>query len=593
MRRVFAAIVLVLVCSGLTSAGAPPAHAQLGGAVAAPVVFVPKPGTTLSIEGRGAFRGAIEVRREGSGVTIVNELDLESYVSGVREVPGMWPMEALKAQAVAARTYAMWEKERGYWQRFGFDVCATVSCQVYQGAEAEAGERGRRWVEAVRATAGQVLLHEGEPALARYHSSSGGRTLSNEVVYPSSGPRPYLRGVDDPFDGVSPLHRWEVKFSRSDLERVLREAVGLVGTLSEVHANEAERRVLIRTLGGELEMNSVRFRREVSAAAPEVFPGRYPGLRSDGERMPATIPSSRFVVRRTPEGFLVQGKGYGHGVGMSQWGAMGRAEEGHGYAEILSAYYSGLRPSPLGRAETMRVAVVRSTPTVRVSGDGAFGVFTAGRALSDSTLGGWTVVASGERSLQVSPPEGFDLPLVLTGVRAPEELFVDPPNEGGTLDVDFVVPKPAEVTAVLVREGEEVARARTVVEAGERRLGVPLPADDLPRSATYRLRLRAYDGSTELDQAMDVVLVRPASDLGVRVVMGVAVAFALYLWWRRRRRLRRRAAQRERGGDGERGESAPQSQYGRQGVGLVGDRGRVGGLRRGYRPGSDQGWGAG
>ena len=542
MRRALSTAALVSVVAALTTWPAPAARAQLGGPIGSPVVFRPRPGTTLEIDGRGPFHSAIEVRREGSGVTIVNELELDSYVEGVREVPGLWPMEALKAQAVAARTYALWEKQRGYWTRFGFDVCGTVACQVYQGAGAGLGERGRRWTDAVRSTAGQVLLHDGEPALTRYHSSSGGVTLANEVVYPSAGSRPYLRSVQDPYDRVSPLHRWEVKFPRADLQRILRDAIGLGGELTEVIADEQARQLMIRTRGGELEMTTVRFRREVSEHAPRLFPSRYPGPRADGQRMPATIPSSRFVVLRTSDGFLVQGKGFGHGVGMSQWGAMGRAVQGHSYDEILGAYYTGLRPTKGDGGQIVRVAVAQREQAVRVSGDGPFGVFTGGQALASSTLGGWSVLASGERSLQVSPPQGHALPLVLTGVRAPDELFVDPPDEGGTLDVDFVVPKPAQITGAVLREGKEVAKARMVVEAGERRLAISLPHDDLPRRATYRINVRAFDGTKEVDHALDVVLVRPASDLPIRAAIGTAVALVLYVVWRRRRVRRLRAA---------------------------------------------------
>lgn len=542
MRRPFSLTALTVVCAALVAVPAP-VRAQIGGPIGAPIVFRPKPGTTLHIEGRGSFHGSIEIRRDGSGVTIINELDLESYVAGVREVPGLWPMEALKAQSVAARTYAMWEKERGYWQRFGFDVCGTVSCQVYQGADAQLGERGRRWTEAVRSTAGEVLLHEGEPALTRYHSSSGGTTLANEVVYPSSGPRPYLRSVEDEFDRVSPLHRWEVNFPRADLERILGHAVNLGGTIVDIRANERAREMVVRTQGGELEMSTVRFRREVSESAPVVLPGRYPGPRSDGQKLPATIPSSRFTVRKTDDGFLVQGKGYGHGVGMSQWGAMGRAEEGHSYDEILSAYYTGLRPTSLGRNPTMRVAIVRGVSDVRIGGNGAFGVFTNGQALSPSTLGGWTVKASGARSLQLSPPQGYTLPLVLTGVRAPQEQLVDPPDEGGLLHVDVVVPKAAQITGVLVREGDEVARAKTVVEAGERRLSIPLTGEGLPRRATYRLTVRAFDGTNTVDRSIDVVLTRPPSNLLLRALLGLLVAVLLFVVWRRRIVvLRKRAA---------------------------------------------------
>lgn len=540
MRRVACVLLLVAAACSATVAAPAPVSAQAG-PVGSPVVFRPRPGTTLRIEGLGPFHGIVEIRREGGGLTIVNELDLDRYVEGVREVPGMWPMEALKAQAVAARTYALWEKERGYWTRFGFDVCGTVSCQVYQGAAAGLGERGRRWTAAVRDTAGEVLLHRGEPALTRYHSSSGGRTLANEVVYPSAGPRPYLRAVDDPFDKVSPLHRWEVSFSREALQRILAHAIDLAGTITHVIADERERRLVIRTEGGELEMSTVRFRREVSESAPIVFPGTYPGLRDDGQRMPETIPSSRFVVRKTGDGFLVQGKGYGHGVGMSQYGAMGRASDGHSYDKILAHYYSGLRPTVREQRGPIRVAVVRGTDAVRVSGDGPFGVFTGGRALAGSTVGGWSVAPSGERSMSVSPPQGHALPLVLTGVDAPQEQFVDPPERGGRLEVNFVVPKAVQVTGVLERGDEVVTRSKTVVEAGERRLSIDLPVDKLARRASYRLRVQAFDGTDAVDHTVEVVLVRPATSIVPRAAFAAVVMVMLFLIWRRGRRALRAA----------------------------------------------------
>jgi SpoIID/LytB domain protein len=533
MRRALAITALALLPWALVPG---PASAQIGGPIGAPVVFRPKPQTMLTIAGRGPFRGTIEVQRQGSGITVINELGLDDYVAGVREVPGRWPMEALKAQAVAARTYALWERDRGYWRRFGFDVCGSVSCQVYQGADAEADERGRRWVQAVRATAGQVLFYRGRPALARYHASSGGRTLPNEVVYPSSGPRPYLRSVDDPQDRVSPLHRWTVDFPRADLEAILHKAIRLAGTLADVEASEPKRLVNIRTLGGELEMSSVRFREVISATAPQLFPARYPGTRSDGRTMPATLPSSRFSITKTSQGFRVNGRGYGHGVGMSQWGAMGRALGGASYVDILSAYYTGLKPTTLSHTTTIRVAVVQGAPNVGIGGDGAFGVDTGGQTLASSTVGGWTVVTSGIRSLQVSPPQGFQLPLVLTGVTAPKELFVDPPKRGRTLDVGFVVPKPAQLTGIVMRKGSEVARARTVVEAGEGRLAIPLDPGKLARRDTYHVELNAFDGTSTVVERVDVVLERPANELPLRAAAASVFALAVYGVWRRRRR---------------------------------------------------------
>src|SRR5207245_71827 len=118
--------------------------------------------------------------------------------AGLAEVPGSWPMAALKAQAVAARTYALWEKENGAWRRHGFDVCADTVCQVFAGVAGEKRDNGARWVQAVKETRGEVLLYRGKPALTRYYASSGGQTVANELVFPKQGKLPYLRSVRDP-----------------------------------------------------------------------------------------------------------------------------------------------------------------------------------------------------------------------------------------------------------------------------------------------------------------------------------------------------------------------------------------------------------
>ncbi len=530
MRRVLLIpLVLLALSTDVTSAGA-----QVGGPIGSPVSFRPKPGTTMTLEGNGPFRGSLEVRREGGALTVVNQLDLDHYVRGVREVPGSWPMEALKAQAVAARTYVLWEIQKGYWKQFGFNVCGTVSCQVYQGATAELGERGRRWSAAVTATANQVLLDtDGRPALTRYHSSSGGRTLANEVVYPSDGERPYLKGVDDPFDRVSPLHEWKVSFKREDLQRILREAISLQGELVDISVDQTSRTMTLVTRGGELEMSTVRFRREMSETAPKVLPELYPSLRSDGERMPFAMPSSRFEIEKTAGGFVVRGRGYGHGVGMSQYGALGRAQDGQSYREILAAYYGGLAPTMWRGERTVRVAVVRGVGSIRVTGNGAFGVSAGAQPLASSTLGGWAATSSGVRSIMVVPPLGHALPLALTGVRSPDEVVVDQPESGRNIEIGFVVPKSAQVTGVVTRDGEEVARAKMVVEAGERLLRIPLDPAKLVRKASYDVKLRAFDGTKTVDAAATVTLIRPSSDLW-KVVLSALFALIVFVMWRRR-----------------------------------------------------------
>ena len=531
MRRLVA--ILTAVCALLAVHGA---ASGLAAPVGAPVVFKPSDATMLVLHGRGSFHGTLEVLRGTAGLRVVNRLDLDQYVAGILEVPGRWPMEALKAQAVAARTYALWEKQTGHWTKFGFDVCATTACQVYDGADAERGTAGKRWVQAVRETAGQVLLYKGKPALTRFHSSSGGRTLPNEALFPE-GPLPYLSGVDDPGDTASPLHRWNVTFTREQLQDVLRVGIGLNGTLVDVQAHVDDKAVRVVTAGGQVDVATRRFTGVVNDKAPEMFPRSFPGLRSDGRPMPFTMPSSRFFVERTPSGFVIHGRGYGHGVGMSQYGAKGLADKGKDYREILATYYTGLEPSHWHGSRSMRVEVAQGRSNVAVSGDGTFGVYAGADALAASTVGAWTVSALGSRSLGVSPPTGYTLPLVLSGLRAPGEVFVDPPKQGGSIDVDFVLPKAAEITGVLERDGKSVASGRTVAEAGEGRVSLAIDTHGLARRATYRLRVTAFDGTARVEKTASVVLVRPSrSVLPVAIGVLVALILAAVLIARRRRR---------------------------------------------------------
>ena len=531
MRRLVA--ICLVVCGLLFVSGAPSA---LAAPVGGPVVFRPSDGTLLFLHGRGSFRGALEVRRGNSGILVVNDLDLDDYVAGILEVPGRWPMEALKAQAVAARTYALYEKQGGHWQKFGFDVCATTSCQVYQGADAEQGQAGRRWAQAVRETRGEVLLYKGRPALTRYHSSSGGRTLSNEDFF-TEGRVPYLRAVSDPGDDVSPLHRWNVTFTREQMQDILRVGIGLEGTLVDVRGRVDGKQVRIITQGGQLDVGTRRFTTVVNTKAKLMFPASFPGKRGDGRRLPFTMPSSRFSVEKTPGGFVVHGRGYGHGVGMSQYGAKGVADDGRTYKEILGRYYKGLHPTVWRGTRTMRVAVSQGQSQVAISGDGTFGVEAGVDTLAPATIGVWSVSKLGFRSLAVTPPTGYTLPLVLGGLRAPAEVFVDPPKRGGAINVQFVLPKAAQVTATISREGKVVARGRTVADAGEDSVKLNVDPEGMPRRATYTLKVEAFDGTARVTKSANVVLVRPArSAMPLLLAATIAALVPLVLVIRRRRR---------------------------------------------------------
>ena len=165
--------------------------------LAGPILFLPG---TAPLEVDRPYRGQIEVGVTGTKLDAVNVLGLEQYLQGVvaQEMPSSWPAEALRAQAVAARSYALAHLIRGKH----FDVYADVRSQVYGGVPGE----NPRTTAAVQATKGEVLLWEGKPIDALFHSTSGGHTLDAAEVF--GKPVPYLVGVDDPHSDLSPVHRW-------------------------------------------------------------------------------------------------------------------------------------------------------------------------------------------------------------------------------------------------------------------------------------------------------------------------------------------------------------------------------------------------
>src|SRR3954466_355135 len=172
----------------------------------APPLRVDAPGGgALLLNGVGRYRGALELRPAGSGINVINALGLESYVRGVvsAESPSAWPAEALKAQAVAARTYAITSRAGSISD--GFDQYADTRSQMYKGVAAERPSTDA----AVAATAGQVVTYGGQPVTTYFFSTSGGKTENVENSFVGSVPKPWLKGVDDPYDDLAPRHRWK------------------------------------------------------------------------------------------------------------------------------------------------------------------------------------------------------------------------------------------------------------------------------------------------------------------------------------------------------------------------------------------------
>src|SRR5688500_12513038 len=199
-------------------------------------------GPALNYVTNGLYRGSIEVRVGGSGVRAINEIDMDSYLRGVvaGEMPSTWPLEALKVQAVAARTYALaTRKTTGV-----FDQYPDTRSQVYRGVTGEAV----RSDAAVTATAGQVVTYDGVPAVTYYFSTSGGHTENVEYSFVGSLSKPWLVGVPDPYDTQSPYHRWTLTFSASRLDRALG-APGAFKRLKVLQRGVSPRVVRARVVG--------------------------------------------------------------------------------------------------------------------------------------------------------------------------------------------------------------------------------------------------------------------------------------------------------------------------------------------------------
>jgi stage II sporulation protein D len=199
-------------------------------------------GPALNGVSSGLYRGDIEVRVDGGGVTAINDIDMDSYLRGVvaGEMPSTWPLEALKAQAVAARTYALATRKVGG----AFDQYPDTRSQVYRGVTGESV----RSDAAVSETSGRILTYGGLPAVTYYFSTSGGHTENVEFSFVGSLAKPWLVGVPDPYDAQSPYHRWQLTFSASRLDRALR-APGAFKRVKVLERGVSPRVVRARVVG--------------------------------------------------------------------------------------------------------------------------------------------------------------------------------------------------------------------------------------------------------------------------------------------------------------------------------------------------------
>lgn len=278
------------------------------------------PSTTLRINGK-RYRGVFEIFPAEKGLLVVNELPIEEYLVGLIncEISSLWPVEAVKAQAVIARSYAIYQKDAR--RNALYHLESSVMDQVYDGVDIEDSRAAR----AVEDTSGEVLVYADGVIQAFYHSNCGGHTEAAENVWGAD--IPYLQGVACSYCLNTPSSRWEIALPVKKVESLLKNGGHQISGLKDVRAGSINRsgrftNVTLVTSRGEAVLSGVSFRKAIGYSV---------------------IKSTNFTIRHNGDSLLFSGVGNGHGVGLCQWGSKERAGDGFNYREILAYYYPGVQ----------------------------------------------------------------------------------------------------------------------------------------------------------------------------------------------------------------------------------------------------------
>ncbi len=251
-----------------------------------------------------------------------------------------------------------------------------------------------------------------------------------------TSPTPYLSAVESPGEN-SPFVDWTISIAAPWMEAILLDAGLVSGALRTVEVNQTddgdgEWTVAIRSAANE-SISTWQFRRELNSSGPEILPDELPAFRTEERRYPQTIMSPTFTIERQWEvgtdftgGYVpatltyeINGNGWGHQVGMSQYGAQAMASSGSGYAEILAHYYSGLVPEPADQhlPEEVAVGLIWGEPELALTASTTFDILVGDEVLAEGVDGSWTFAAAGN-TIEVIPPGGFGLPPVLSEIPA-------------------------------------------------------------------------------------------------------------------------------------------------------------------------------
>lgn len=258
------------------------------------------------------YSGNIDVWKGEKGLYLINVLPLEEYIKDVVavEVSPDWDMEALKAQAVVSRTYAVFQKRMN--GDSVYHIASSVLHQLYKGNNPDV-----RVSYAVQETNGEILVYNGQPIEAFYHSTCGGATENPEDVFGRS--YPYLKSVESDCN-ISPFSVWERRIPLQEIEKAVKIPGIKEISIKSYTASKRVKQLVIKHSAGTMTINATDLRKALGWTR---------------------LPSTMFHITQTGDSVLFEGSGYGHGVGLCQWCALRMAREGKNYKEILSYFYPG------------------------------------------------------------------------------------------------------------------------------------------------------------------------------------------------------------------------------------------------------------
>ncbi|MGZ4204866.1 MAG: SpoIID/LytB domain-containing protein [Actinomycetota bacterium] len=495
---------------------------------------------------RAKYRGRLElILRPDGSIEVIDALSFSNYLRGLAEVPNSWPAEALKAQAIAARSYALESLQRAPSGR-SYDICSTDQCQVYRGAAIELGAFGERWVAAVEGTRGKVLTYHGSVLPAYFFSTSTGRTRSS---FPGGTPQPWLPSVSGE-DAKAPLAHWTATVTLANLSAILRHSGDWPGG-SITSATQSGDTVHLSGSGHSVSLSRSAVENDLNNDGPCLFPQRYPSQTGSAQHgpLPQTVPSSTYTLTQKGSSVVFAGRGWGHGVGMSQYGANYMALAGSSSTQILKHFYGPALITTVKEPGEIRVLAADSLSLARISIDGPVRVTTeTGSVLAT----GNRFEVRGGKVLGITRGIGPSLAPILQ-VTPTSLAFTSTP--GGTIAIPFTISRSARIAVELKKDDTVVLiTPDTSFVSGDNTITVSLAKGDDGKplgSGSYVATVIGYDGLDRVRSGPIAVSIgEPANPpvlpvsqrrswvVWIITVAGVALILGI-LWFFGRRRLSR------------------------------------------------------